>query len=76
MKLTEHLVPSDRPKPEKRNRSGGSGLGYTDSVTDLPPGFNERAQRAVAARATNAADARLLLDVLGLLQAADTRGLS
>lgn len=68
MKLTEHLVPSDRPKPEKRNKPGGSGLGYNDSVTDLPPAFNERACRAVAARAADAEDARFLLDVLGLIE--------
>lgn len=39
------------------------------SVIGLPPAFIVAAMRTVAGRATDATDARLLLDVLGLLPA-------
>lgn len=42
------------------------------SVTVLPQGVRDRACRAVAARATDAADARELLAALGLLPDAGT----
>lgn len=46
----------------------GSELPSIDgSVTALPPHLNAKARRAVAARAIDAADARLLMEHLGLI---------
>lgn len=64
---------SDAPAPYGTPRKAGIALDFGSdlgSVTDLPASFLEQAVRNVAGRAHDAADARLLLDALGLLPAA------
>jgi hypothetical protein len=61
---------SDTPAPHGTPRKPGIPPNFTGdlgSVIDLPPEALISAVRGVASRARDAADARLLLDVLGLL---------
>lgn len=69
--LTDAPVPYGVPhKPPV----GGKNLGSIDgSVTDLPPEITGKAMRNIAARATDAADARLLLETVGLIAPAQPR---
>lgn len=63
---------SDAPAPYGTPRKAGIALDFEDnlgSVTRLPVADSAKAARNVAGRARDAADARLLLDVLGLLPA-------
>lgn len=62
---------SDAPAPYGVPRKPGIALDFTGvgSVIDLPAEALAKAVRNVAGRAADADDARLLLDVLGLLPA-------
>lgn len=63
---------SDAPAPYGTPRTAGVSLDLVSdfgSVTGLPDADNAKAARNVAGRALDAPDARLLLDVLGLLPA-------
>lgn len=70
MSLTESLLPGDRAD-EKKPVGKNFSMHY-DTTAEIPPEAREPAMRAIAARARDAADARLLLDVLGLLPARTT----
>lgn len=66
MKATEHLLPgdmADEKKPVGKNFSM-----HYDTTAKIPPEHREPAMRAVAARARDAADARLLLEACGLIE--------
>lgn len=66
MKLSDSHAPYGTP------RKPGIPLDFVDnlgSVIGLPPASIVAAMHTIAGRATNATDARLLLDVLGLLPA-------
>ncbi|NUQ98255.1 MAG: hypothetical protein HOY79_17485 [Streptomyces sp.] len=70
MSFTEHLKPGDHPE---QKRTVGENIPEIYATTaELPPEIREPAMRAVAGRAVNAADARLLLDALGLLKGVPT----
>lgn len=70
MSLTEHLRPGDLAD---QKRAVGKNIPEIYATTaEIPPELRAPAIRAVAARARDAKDARLLLDVLGLLHADDT----
>lgn len=61
---------SDAPVPYGTPRSKPAGCdfgGEIGSVTGLPPTLRKKAARNIAGRARDVTDARLLLDVLGLL---------
>lgn len=69
MSLTEHLTPglhADAKPPVGKNFSM-----HYDTTAEIPAEARKPAMRAVAARARDAEDARLLLDILGLLHADD-----
>jgi len=63
---------SDTPAPYGTPRKPGISLEFVSpgSVIDVPPEAVGNAVRAVASRARDAADARLLLDILGLFEPA------
>jgi len=67
----------DTPAPYgvTRTRAAGLDFGGDDlgSVTDATPEENAKARRAVAARAVDVDDARLLLETLGLIAPAAPR---
>lgn len=70
MSLYEHLTPglhADAKPPVGKNFSM-----HYDTTATIPPEPREPAMRVVASRARDADDARLLLDILGLLYADDT----
>lgn len=63
---------SDTPTPYGTPRKAGLALDIRsdfESITGLPDAVLGQAMRKVAGRARDAADARLLLDALGLLPA-------
>lgn len=65
MSLTENLKPGDRADEKK---PVGKNIPEIYATTaEIPPELREPAMRAVAARAHDAADARDLLEHLGLL---------
>lgn len=66
MSLTENL----KPGIHADQKQGGAGENIPElqwTTVELPRKVRESAMRTVAGRATDATDARLLLDVLGLL---------
>lgn len=65
MKLSESLTPSDRAD-EKPPVGRNVPAGY-DTTAEIPPELRAPAMRAVASRARDAADARDLLEHLGLI---------
>ena len=67
MKVRESLKPGPNAD-EKRTVGANMNIVYS-TVSELPPDVRERATRVVASRAHDTTDARLLLDVLGLLPA-------
>lgn len=67
MSLTEHLLPGDRA--DDKPPVGKNFSMYYDTTAEIPPECREPAMRAIAARARDAEDARLLLDICGLLPA-------
>lgn len=72
MSFTENLKPglhADDKPPVGKNFSM-----YYDTTAEIPPECRRPAMRAIAARARDAADARLLLDICGLLPAPTTKG--
>lgn len=65
---------SDSPAPYGTPHKPGISLDFVSdlgSVTSLSDADNTKAMRGVAARARDAEDARLLLDVLGLIVSAE-----
>lgn len=68
MKIRESLKPG--PNADNKPPVGANMNMFYSTVSDLPPDVRERATRVVAGRAVDTADARLLLDALGLLPAA------
>lgn len=61
---------TDAPTPYGTPRKPGVSLDFVtpvETITNLSPAIRAKARRAIASRAADAADARLLLDVLGLL---------
>lgn len=66
MKATEFLIPSDHAD-EKKPVGMNFSMHY-DITAEIPPEHREPAMRAIAARARDAADARLLLEVCGLIE--------
>lgn len=72
MSFTENLKPGDRAD-EKKPVGQNFSMHY-DTTAEIPPECREPAMRAIAARARDADDARLLLDICGLLPATTTKG--
>lgn len=70
MKSTEVLKPGDRAD-EKKPVGQNFSMHY-DTTAKIPPELREPAIRAVAARARDAEDARLLLEMCGLIEPCGT----
>lgn len=70
MKATEVLKPGERA--DEKPPVGKNIPEIYATTAEIPPEHVEPAMRRVAAWAHDADDARLLLDILGLLPAADT----
>lgn len=69
MSLTESLLPgdhADEKKPVGKNFSM-----HYDTTAQIPPESREPAIRAIAARARDAEDARMLLEACGLIEPCD-----
>lgn len=71
MRATENLS-GDRGREYKPPVGGNLG-GYVEGCPDIPPQTAGRAMRAVAARARDVADARMLLEVFGLIDPSEPR---
>lgn len=73
-KLREFLLPGEGA--DKKHTVGVDFVVDYGSTPPLPDEINNCAMRVVAMRATNAADARLLLETLGLIEPAAHPALS
>lgn len=71
MSLTENLSPGLYADTKPRS-TGNNVPDIYPTTAKIPPESRRPAMRAVASRARDAEDARLLLDTLGLLHADDT----
>lgn len=65
MNLSERLIPGDHAGSKSLV---GTNLGTIDGPVDSTPEEAARAMRAVAVRARNVDDVRLLLEVFGLIE--------
>lgn len=71
MSFTEHLLPGDRA--DEKPAIGKNIPEIYATTAEIPPELRGPAMRAVAAQARDAQDARLLLDICGLLPATATK---
>lgn len=69
MRFTETLKPSDRV--DQKPPVGRNVPVRYELTAEIPPECREPAMRAIAARAHNAADARLLMEACGLIEPAN-----